>query len=216
MMPKPLKPHLYPCVRCFHKFELIMDRNQHQIDCRNTPIPQPKRSTSGTDLEKIVRDSVESCMGLSIDQVSPRFVGQVFPDGRVSGRFAGKGLLDFVGDLHGQSVYFDAKSCDGTNIPLSRLEPHQIARVERGHERGAITFFLVAFQEPKPRYFALTWPMLAPFLDEDRKPAGRKSIPLSFFTDVASVAIEIHPIGKTLDLLTVIRMVSLRTKRGVQ
>lgn len=151
----------------------------------------PAKST-GAALEALIRRRLPDykAEGLALEQNSPRFAGKVGPRGQAKGRLVSKGGLDFSGHLWGRAVTFDCKSTMGKSFPLNErnVKPHQARRLREAHEMGAIAFFLVEFSElaDGPRYFALTWPVLAPYweaIDRARYVGGKApaSIPLEVF-----------------------------------
>lgn len=161
---------------------------------------------TGKALEALVRHSADrqAKLGINLKQTSPRFVGGIGPDGQAQGRVVGKGTLDFVGDLLGRSVQFDAKSTKArSSFKLSLIKRHQATIVRNAHERGAIAFFLIEFStlEGGPRYYALTWPVLQPFWDKADF-GGVQSIPREI---IQRGCVEIPRKGKTLDLVGAIR-----------
>lgn len=160
----------------------------------------------GSALEAIVRRSADKAKdaGLWLVQTGPRFAGKVTgPAGEAQGRLVAAGALDFIGDLHGRAVTFDAKSCAiKTAFPLKDIRPHQAVIVKRAHRRGAVSFFLVEFSALAggPRYFALTWPVLEPYwrpFYHSGSADGSSSIPLRVFE---AECLEVGCKGKTLDL----------------
>ena len=157
-----------------------------------------KTKSTGAALEALVRKRAEAYReeGLYLEQGSPRFAGHVDKQGRARGRLVGKGGLDFNGDFWGRRVTFDCKSTKGKSFPVDpkrTVKPHQARRLREAHERGAIAFLLVEFSQlldaegkPAPRYFALTWPVLAPYWEQaDRARylggTAAPSIPLAVF-----------------------------------
>jgi penicillin-binding protein-related factor A (putative recombinase) len=172
-----------------------------------------KTKSTGAALEALVRKRADAykAEGLDLEQGSPRFAGTVDGQGRARGRLVAKGGLDFSGDFWGRRVTFDAKSTKGKSFPIDpkrTVKPHQARRLREAHERGAIAFLLVEFSElpDGPRYFALTWPVLAPYweqADQARYLGGKAapSIPLATFE--ASCARVVRT-GAALDLVAVV------------
>lgn len=166
----------------------------------------------GSALEALVRGSAEKFedQGLCLHQTSPRFVGRIGQDGQAVGRVTGKGALDFFGDYLGRFVTLDCKAnAIKTSFPLKNIENHQAKIVKGAHERGAVAFFLVEFTklDSGPRYFALTWPTLAPWWNPYRASQyfggdAPQSIPLKVFE---AEALEVRLNRRTLDLLGCIK-----------
>lgn len=146
--------------------------------------------STGAALEARKRLPAYKAEGLALEQNSPRFAGKVGPRGQAWGRLVSKGGLDFSGWYWGRAVTFDCKSTGGKSFPLNErnVKPHQARRLKEAHEMGAIAFFLVEFTDAtgEPLYFALTWPVLAPYweaFDRARYVGGKApaSIPLNVF-----------------------------------
>jgi penicillin-binding protein-related factor A (putative recombinase) len=161
-----------------------------------------KTKSTGAALEALVRKREKAYReeGLDLEQNSPRFAGKVDGQGRARGRLVAKGGLDFSGDYYGRRVTFDAKSTKGKSFPVDpkrTVKPHQARRLREAHERGAIAFLLVEFSElpDGPRYFALTWPVLAPYweqADRARYLGGKSapSIPLEVFKQTCAAVVK--------------------------
>jgi penicillin-binding protein-related factor A (putative recombinase) len=161
-----------------------------------------KTKSTGGALEALVRKRADDykAEGLELEQGSPRFAGTVDGQGRARGRLVAKGGLDFSGDFWGRRVTFDAKSTKGKSFPIDpkrTVKPHQARRLREAHERGAIAFLLVEFSElpDGPRYFALTWPVLAPYweqADRARYLGGKAapSIPLEVFKQSCAAVVK--------------------------
>jgi penicillin-binding protein-related factor A (putative recombinase) len=159
----------------------------------------------------MVAKSADRCRdaGLSLSQTSPRFVGRVGPDGRAQGRIVGTGQLDFVGDLRGRLVTFDAKSSrHTTRLDLRLIRRHQAVILKRAHQRGAVAFLLVELGAgtPAPVYFALPWPALAPWWGAADY-GGAQSMPRAA---IEAEGLPIQRTGKTLLLLPVVEALAAR------
>lgn len=160
----------------------------------------------GSALEALVRKSAKALEreGLRLAQTSPRsVVMKRHGSGLAEVRQMPTGDLDFVGDLRGRLVSFDAKSTQQkTRFPLSNIKRHQQVIVRKAHERGALAFFLVEFSTLAggPRYFALTWPVLRRFWPAGGDP--EPSIPLAVFE---AECLEVKRAGAVLDLVGAVR-----------
>lgn len=90
---------------------------------------------------------------------------------------AEKSIVDFIGLYKGRALAFDAKSTENkTSFPLSNIEPHQVAFLEKWAAGGGFSFFLVHFTALQ-RTFFLPLAQLRQFQQE----YTRKSIPLAYF-----------------------------------
>lgn len=189
----------YHCGRCLEQFADPNAAGEHALrgTCRIvTPPPTPKRADPGGDLQRLVEVSAKAFKpeGLKLKHHrphNPRGTKVYLP-----------APVDFTGDCRGRAVAFDAKSTAGSFLPISDLtkRQHQIDEIREAHGRGAVAFYLVELRGAPggPRYFALTWPVLAPYV---ARAAGRQSIPLEVFT--ASCP-EVVKAGRLLDLVKVI------------
>lgn len=86
-----------------------------------------------------------------------------------------KGMPDFLGSFHKNSVVVEAKSCKGTAFELRNWKPEQVKRMEKHYEQGALAFLLIEFQKYEEIY-------RIPFPDayaywKDAQDGGRQSIP---------------------------------------
>lgn len=159
--------------------------------------------TTGNTLEALVRKSAKAQLsqGLRLAQTSPRSVVlKRHAAGQAHVQQMPTGELDFVGDYKGRAVSFDAKStATKTTFPLRNIKRHQATIVRHAHERGALAFFLVEFTAcaGAPRYYALTWDVLAPFWSSFSLYQAT-SIPLAVFE---KRCVEVVRKGATLDLV---------------
>lgn len=186
------------CKRCLAPFPGVMERNDHQMNCvASPPKPEPKRPNPGRRLEERIEKSAKAlaAQGLKLKHHRPHN-----PRGT---KIWLPAPVDFTGDLGGRAVAFDAKSADGTTLAISDLQKrqHQIDEIRASHARGAVAFYLVELRGAGPRYFALTWPVLEPFLAG----TGRRSITLDVF---AARCPEVARHGPLLDLVAAIKAVA--------
>lgn len=163
--------------------------------------------STGSKLETLVRKSADAQrpQGLNLAHTSPRFVGRIGPKGEAQGRVVGKGTLDFIGDYRGRMVTLDAKSTKTKGFPLRLMKRHQTVIVKNAHQRGAVAFFLVEFSDT-PDYYALTWPVLAPWWARFDLLGDPASIPRDVFERECPT---IPKTGATLDLVGVIERLTL-------
>lgn len=165
--------------------------------------------STGKALETLVRKSADAQrpQGLNLAHTSPRFVGRVGPNGEAQGRVVSKGTLDFLGDYRGRLVTFDAKSTKTKSFPLRLIKRHQATIVRNAHQRGAIAFFLVEFTDTGA-YYAMPWPVLAPWWGEFDMMGDPASIPRQV---IESECLAIAKERGRLDLVGVIERL---TKEG--
>lgn len=202
MVTRPVPSPSYPCLNgCGATFARVVERGEHSLDCRHLGEPErkPKRpKPPWKKFEELVKASAKAqrAAGLDLKKTSPSV--------NAFGHVQGGGQLDFEGDLRGRAVKFDAKSCAGSCFPVGNIQEHQRKRVRDAHGRGAIAFFLVEMRDAPggPRYFALTWPALQPYLLED---APRKSVTIAGF---GARCVEVRRVGGELDLVAAIEAVA--------
>jgi penicillin-binding protein-related factor A (putative recombinase) len=149
-------------------------------------------SGRGTGLEILIARSAkrQEDQGLHLQRAGVRFIpgGAIGPRGLTAGRVCSAGGPDFQGDYQARAVLIEAKaSASASRFELKNIREHQAVILKRAHARGCLAFFLVelAAGTPAPRYFALTWPVLAPWWEayaHDRAGYGPKapsSIPVA-------------------------------------
>lgn len=195
-------PPTYPCLNgCGATFDRVVARGEHSLSCFHLGEPSRERKKRARPawrkFEDLVKASAKAQRALGLD------LKKTAPHVNAFGHVQGGGQLDFEGDLRGRAVKFDAKSCAGTCFPVANIQEHQRERVRKAHERGAIAFFLVEMREAPggPRYFALTWPAMQPYLEPD---APRKSVTLAGF---AARCVEVRRVGGELDLVAAVEAV---------
>lgn len=85
---------------------------------------------------------------------------------------AEKSTVDYIGLQNGVPIAFDAKQCHNkTSFPLSRVEPHQIAFLQRWEQEKGDAFFLIEMTSLGKIYRVP--------LAEITKERERKSIPIA-------------------------------------
>lgn len=199
-------PPSYPCLNgCGATFARVVERGEHSLGCYHLGEPPRERKKrpkpAWKKFEDLVKASAKTQRAAGLD------LKKTAPNVNAFGYVQGGGQLDFEGDLRGRAVKFDAKSCAGTSFPVANIQEHQRERVRKAHERGAIAFFLVEMRDTPggPRYFALSWPAMQPYLAPD---APRKSVTLAGFE---ARCVEVRRVGAELDLVEAIQAVAGRT-----
>lgn len=82
--------------------------------------------------------------------------------------------VDYMGDIAGDSVCFEAKQTKvETAFPLKNIEPHQIDFMRKW---GGIKFFIIEFVEHQEIY-RVEWDLVIHYWDQHEKASGRASIP---------------------------------------
>jgi recombination protein U len=159
---------------------------------------------SGRDLEKLIVASVKA-QGLAIDQTSPRSVatGKRDSSGRMITVTIECGQLDFVGNVRGRYVTFDAKSCKvQSSFPLRDIRKHQAVICRNRHLEGACAFFLIELTQPAPSVcYAMPWPVLEPFWREYMAFGQPASIPRAA---IERYCLPVPRVGKHLDLVGIL------------
>ena len=100
--------------------------------------------------------------------------------------FDAKSTVDYIGNVQGYPVCFDAKETKGNNLPLSNIHEHQIDFMGKFASQGGISFILVYFTDHN-RFMAMEIKQLEKIWTES-KSGGRKSIPIDWFDE----DLEIH------------------------
>ncbi len=144
-----------------------------------------KRTLRGSLLEDMLNRTNEAYMAddLAVMQKVPTPIKPVEID---SGKgvitlayFDEKSTVDYVGNVQGIPVCFDAKETGGKSLPLENIREHQLLFMRKFTMQGGIAFILADFTDVD-RYFALDYFTLQKFCDEAAA-GGRKSVPLAAF-----------------------------------
>ena len=93
--------------------------------------------------------------------------------------FDGQSTVDYMGNVQGIPVCFDAKETKKTNLPLSNVHDHQVKFMEKFTRQGGLSFMLVYFSNEELT-FLLEFDILKRAWDEANM-GGRKSIPIEMF-----------------------------------
>ena len=94
--------------------------------------------------------------------------------------FDKKSTVDYVGNVQGIPVCFDAKETKEKSLPVANIHEHQISFMEKFRAQGGLSFMLVHFLS-EDRMFILEFTTIKQYWD-NAKNGGRKSIPMSAFS----------------------------------
>jgi recombination protein U len=155
-------------------------------------------ANKGMALEKLIEKACEQYEANGIANIkkvsTPWTVIRKGP--RIVNAFpSGPSTVDFMGDVKGRSICFEAKKTENkTSFPLSNFEDHQI---EFMRNWKGIKFVIIEFTA-KNKVFYCTWEFIHNWWNE-YKGDGRKSIPYSSF-DAMCLEVKQHE-GIVLDYL---------------
>lgn len=92
--------------------------------------------------------------------------------------------VDYYGTLKGgRAISFEVKETKSkTNFPLDNILPHQVQHLKNQHAMGAASFVIINFLLLK-RVYKLDYEQLDQWIEQSRKPKGRKSIPIKYFEE---------------------------------
>ena len=87
--------------------------------------------------------------------------------------FEQKSTVDYLGNVQGIPICFDAKECATDTFPLQNIHEHQVKFMENFEKQGGISFFLISFTARNEFYY-LRLAKLLEFWNR-AKEGGRKS-----------------------------------------
>lgn len=99
--------------------------------------------------------------------------------------FDEKSTVDYVGNVQGIPVCFDAKQTNKKSLPIANIHEHQVRFMDKFDLQGGLSFILVHFSE-LGEYYILGIEDLLKYYNEAMT-GGRKSIPYSAFKDAIRV-----------------------------
>ena len=99
--------------------------------------------------------------------------------------FDEKSTVDYMGNVQGIPICFDAKETSKTSLPIANIHEHQIQFMERFINQGGLAFILVNFTDID-RFFLLRFDVIKQYWD-GAKEGNRKSIPLSAFDEALEI-----------------------------
>lgn len=93
--------------------------------------------------------------------------------------FDEKSTVDYMGNVQGIPICFDAKETGVMRLPIANIHEHQIAFMNAFHQQDGLSFLVVMFRETNET-FLLPFETLIHFWN-NAKAGGRKSIPYDAF-----------------------------------
>ena len=93
--------------------------------------------------------------------------------------FDEKSTVDYMGNVQGIPICFDAKETAQKNLPIANIHEHQIEFMEKFMLQGGLSFILVNFTE-FDKFYLLDFDTIKKFWN-DAKDGKRKSIPIESF-----------------------------------
>ena len=107
--------------------------------------------------------------------------------------FDEQSTVDYMGNIQGIPVCFDAKEIGVNSLPIANIHPHQMKFMESFTKQNGIAFLIVSFTK-LDKIFALDFYTLNKFWVDAHENYGRKSIPFDEF----SPELEINRHGRYL------------------
>lgn len=145
------------------------------------------RGLRGSYLEDLINQSNHVYLehGLAVVQKIPTSITPVELDnerGTIKlAYFNEKSTVDYMGNVQGIPICFDAKETNLKNLPLYNIHEHQITFMDAFQQQDGLSFLIVLFKK-EDRCYLLPFEVLARYW-QGAKDGGRKSIPLSAFEE---------------------------------
>ncbi|WP_303865084.1 Holliday junction resolvase RecU [Alkalibaculum bacchi] len=89
--------------------------------------------------------------------------------------FEQKSTVDYMGNVQGIPVCFDAKETSKQSLPISNIHRHQMLFMEKFEKQKGISFIIVYFSS-KDQYFFIPFKIIKRYWDNAQN-GGRKSVP---------------------------------------
>lgn len=102
--------------------------------------------------------------------------------------FDEKSTVDYIGNIQGIPVCFDAKEISGKSLPIANIHEHQVRFMDKFDMQGGIAFLLVHFKI-FDEYFILDIKTLIKYYNNAMN-GGRKSIPYDAFNKELKVYLD--------------------------
>lgn len=144
-----------------------------------------KRGLRGSVFEDLINrtNKIYIDEGIAVIQKIPTAIKPVELDGSrgviTLAYFDEQSTVDYMGNVQGIPVCFDAKETSKQSLPIANIHEHQITFMEKFALQGGLSFILVHFTKTD-RIFLLDFDTLKMFWDSANA-GGRKSVPLSGF-----------------------------------
>lgn len=141
------------------------------------------RGLRGSSLEEMINYTIEDYRnrGLALIQKIPTPITPIEIDKETSqitlAYFDKQSTVDYIGNVQGIPVCFDAKECQTDTFPLANVHEHQIEFMKTWEEQDGIAFLLILYTERNEAYY-LPYRMLRVFWERMQK-GGRKSFTFS-------------------------------------
>ncbi len=87
--------------------------------------------------------------------------------------FEQKSTVDYLGNVQGIPICFDAKECAAESFPLQNIHPHQVEFMSEFEQQQGIAFLIIHFSKPDIYYYVPCRDMLRFW--ERAQGGGRKS-----------------------------------------
>ena len=87
--------------------------------------------------------------------------------------FEQKSTVDYIGNVQGVPICFDAKECASNTFPIQNIHEHQVRFMEQFEKQNGIAFFLIYYTH-RDLFYYLPYEMLRFFWDRSCS-GGRKS-----------------------------------------
>jgi recombination protein U len=149
------------------------------------------RGLRGSQLEENINISnkIYFEQGLAVVQKIPTSIKPVELDpGKGTIRlayFEEKSTVDYLGNVQGIPICFDAKETSQKSLPIANIHEHQMAFMDAFQKQDGLSFLIVHFKFCD-EIFLLPFEQLNSFWKDAQK-EGRKSIPYSAFDKVYQI-----------------------------
>ena len=137
------------------------------------------RGLRGSALEEMINYTVEDLKqrGLALIQKIPTPITPIEIEKETRhitlAYFDKQSTVDYIGNIQGIPVCFDAKECQTDTFPLANVHEHQISFMKTWEEQDGISFLLILFTDRNEAYY-LPYRDLARFWKR-MEDGGRKS-----------------------------------------
>jgi recombination protein U len=143
------------------------------------------RGLRGSNLEELINRTNRQYFDddLAVIQKLPTSIKPVELDSKKGvitlAYFDERSTVDYMGNVQGIPICFDAKETAKKNLPIANIHEHQIRFMEKFIKQGGLAFMLVDFTECG-RVFLLDYALLKQYWDGAQN-GKRKSIPMEAF-----------------------------------